>query len=424
MDETNVFLRLGIGLGLGLLVGIQRQWKASQLAGIRTFPLITLLGVLMAVVDQHAQTPWLAVAGLLAVAAMLYVGNRVRVGTAPRSPGLTTEMAALLMYGVGVATGYGLLGPSIALGGAVAVLLQFKDQLHDMVGRLTEKDLRAVMQLVLTALVILPVLPNRSFGWYEVLNPFKIWLMVVLIVGISLVGYLAAKLVGPRAGAVLAGLLGGLISSTATTVSYARQTALAPSPTVGSAAVAATVIMIASTVMNVRVLFEVAVVSPALLAHVVMPLGLLSTAMALLSLLLWIRSAPSGHQPLEHANPAQLRPALLFGALYAAILWLSAMAKANFGHQALYFVAALSGLTDMDAITLSTSELVRSQQLDPAIGWRVIFVATISNMAFKTTLAVLLGSIQLRWLVILAMGLALAAAGAIWWYGPIPLTIP
>jgi uncharacterized membrane protein (DUF4010 family) len=213
---------LAIALGLGLLVGLQREWTVAPIAGIRTFPLITLLGSFSAILAEEFGG-WVLGAGLLSVAVMLFMSNLARFEQGESDPGLTTEMAALVMYGVGAALVAGYTVPSVATGGVVAVLLHWKEPLHNFVRRIGATDLTAIMQLVLIALVILPVLPDAEFDVYRVLNPFRIWLMVVLIVGISLGAYVAYKLLGPRVGSVLGGVLGGLISSTATTVSYSRQ---------------------------------------------------------------------------------------------------------------------------------------------------------------------------------------------------------
>src|SRR5499426_1334578 len=227
MELSILFKQLVIALGLGLLVGLQREYADSQLAGIRTFPLVTILGVVCAMLAQSFGG-WVIAAGLIAVAGLIVVGNLEKFHAGPADPGLTTEIAMLLMYGVGA---YVVVGPetiAIAIGAGAAVLLQYKGQLHGMARKLGDEDLRAIMQFVLMSLVILLVLPNRTYGLYAVLNPREIWLMVLLIVGLSLAGYITYKFFGEHAGLLLGGILGGVISSTATTVSYARRTAHDP----------------------------------------------------------------------------------------------------------------------------------------------------------------------------------------------------
>ena len=260
--ELKLFGQIGISLLLGLLIGLQRQRAESAIGGIRTFPLIAAFGT-YAAGSRKNYGGWIIAAGLLAVAALLLVSNFMMARGGNADAGQTTEIAALLLFGVGAYLVVGELAVAVALGGVIAVLLHYKDPLHAFAKRIGEQDVTAIMQFVLISLVVLPVLPNRTFGPYDTLNPFQIWLMVVLIVGISLVGYVGYKLLGARQGALLGGVIGGLVSSTATTVSFARRAAATPA----SAGLAALVIMVASGVVYGRVMTEVSVIAPAPLAH-------------------------------------------------------------------------------------------------------------------------------------------------------------
>lgn len=242
--DLDVVQKLALAAGLGLLVGFQREWTAPHVAGIRTFTLITVFGTVIGLFNSDAGG-WLIGAGLIAVAAMIIVGNVIKFSDTQKEPGLTTQIAALLMYAVGIAIALGHMEFGIIVAGGTAVLLHWKKPLHSFIERFGEADVRAIIQLVLIALVILPILPNRSYGPYGVLNPFEMWLMVVLIVGISLGGYIGYVFFGAKAGTLLGGILGGLISSTATTVSYARRTRQSPE----LSTLAALVIMIASTIV-------------------------------------------------------------------------------------------------------------------------------------------------------------------------------
>ncbi|MAT14460.1 MAG: hypothetical protein CMJ46_04235 [Planctomyces sp.] len=407
-----VYQSIGISLALGLLVGLQRQYSNSDIAGIRTFALITLLGTVCAVVTEERST-WLTGAALLAVAIVLFVHNLAQVKLGDADMGMTTEVAALLMFGVGVMVGEELTGPAIVTAGIAAVLLHWKKKLHGLVGHMTENDIRGVMHLTLIGLVILPVLPDETYGPYEVLNPYSIWRMVVLIVGISMTAYVAQKVVGPRAGAVLGGILGGFISSTATTVSYARQSnaerSLAPTY--------ALVIFIASTIVNVRVLIEIGIVAPNLLKVAAWPLGLMLLLMVVeCGLFLFLFRQQSQQPPLED-NPAQLLPALIFGGLYAVILFVVAAAKDIFGNQALYWIAAISGLTDVDAITLSTANLFSDGRVEAETAWRVVLIATLSNLVFKAGLVGFLGTRKVLLYVVILFAITMAGGIAllVWW---------
>jgi uncharacterized membrane protein (DUF4010 family) len=408
MDLMDVFQPLGIALGLGLLVGLQRERTNARLAGFRTFPLVTLLGALCALLGKEFGG-WLVVAGLAGVAVVIAAGNLSAPKDGSVDPGLTTEAAMLVMFLDGAYLVVGHTAAALAIGGGVAVLLHLKPQMHAFAARMGEADVKAVMQFVLVALVILPVTPDRYFGPFSVLNPFRIWLMVVLIVGISLGGYVAYKLFGQRYGILSGGVLGGLISSTATTVSYARRAREMP----GMADTAALVVLLASSIVFVRILILLKITAPQFLRVAGPPLmAMLGVSVVVTLMLWWRRRRAAGALP-EPENPTELRTALVFALIYAVVVVAIAAAKEYFGPGALYVVAILSGLTDMDAITLSTGQLVSTAKLSAEDGWRVILAASLSNLLFKGGVAAALGGMalfrHLLWpfTVALAAGLAM-----------------
>ena len=399
-----MFQQLGLAVLLGLLVGLQREHAASGIAGMRTFPLITVLGSLSAMLAAHFGDSWIIAASLLGVVAVTVVGHLLRGHSEPSEddphPGTTTDMAMLLMFVVGVMIVTGPMPVAVAVGGGVAVLLQFKPELHRIAKKLGDADLRAIMQFVLITCIILPVLPNRNYDptslfqnqmSLDVLNPREIWLMVVLIVGLSLGGYISYKFFGRNAGTLLGGVLGGAVSSTATTVSYARS---ARRDSTG-AQTAAIVIMIASTVMYVRVLLAVAVVSPMFLKTVLLPVIALMVLTLLPAIVLWYRTRKIPAPMPEQQNPTQMTSAVVFGILYAVMLLALAAAKYYWSDRGLYAVAFLSGLAEMDAITLSTARMASTDTWVAADGWRLIVVAAMANVVSKTTLAGLLGGRRL-----------------------------
>jgi len=398
-----VLRQLAIALGLGVLVGLQREWAEEHVPGIRTFPLITLLGTLTALMAPHAGG-WPLGAGLVAVAALLIAQGSARLRRGEDSPGTTTAIAALLMYAVGATLILGDTVIAVMVAGAAAVLLHWKQTLHAFVHRIGKTEISAVIRLVLIALVVLPILPNQAYGPYGVLNPFKIWLMVVLICGISLGSYVAYRILGAKAGTVLGGILGGLISSTATTVSYARRSRNAPDV----ASLAALVIMIASTVVFGRVAIEVALVAPSIVSAVLPPLAVMMGLMALVSAGLYLFRRGEAAEVPAGEDPSDLKAAIIFGLLYAVIIFAVAVAKEHFGNRGLYTVAALSGLTDMDAITLSTAQLVKTGKLPVDIGWRMIVLGGLSNLVFKGAAVALLGHRRLLGRIAVVFGIALA----------------
>jgi uncharacterized membrane protein (DUF4010 family) len=413
MDLSLIFQHLGIGAGLGLLVGLQRERVASRLAGVRTFPLVTIFGSICGLLSQ-SQGGWVIAAGLVALAAIILMGKAAEFREGPVDPGLTTETALLLMYAVGAYLTIGYMEVAIAVGGGVAALLQFKGQLHGMVAKLGDNDLKAMMQLVLISLVILPVLPNRTFGPYAVLNPRQIWWMVVLIVGISLGGYIAYKFFGNKAGIILGGILGGIISSTATALSYSKRTAGTP----GMERLSAIVVTIASTMVFLRLLIIIAVVAPAFFPLASPPILLLLVILTGISLLMWFRGRKATTVMPAQDNPSDLRTALLFGLIYAITLFCVAAAKQHFGNAGMYTVAALSGLTDVDAITVSVSQLVGTNRLAAAHGWRLIILATLANFVFKGGVILVFGSRKLFMRVVLPFSLALVAGMMLIYFWP------
>jgi uncharacterized membrane protein (DUF4010 family) len=269
------------------------------------------------------------------------------------------------------------------------------------------------MQFVLITLVILPILPNRTFGPYQVFNPREAWLLVVLIVSIGLGGYVAFKMMGPRAGTLLGAILGGLISSTATTVSYARRTAAGQG--VGLAAMA---IMLASAVSAMRVIGIIAVVAPGQSWAFMPPLAILAGMMVIMAAVLWFTAKDEHAGTTEHANPAQLGTALIFALMYGMVLIAVAWARDTLGPGAIYGVAAASGATDMDAIALSTARLVDRAQLDPAVAWRAVVIGLMANAVFKAGAASVLGSRRLAVTVGILFGVVLLGGAALVWFWP------
>ena len=412
MDLSQIFQTLAISLGLGLLVGFQRERVETPIAGVRTFPLITVLGTLSGLL-AGAVGPWIVAAGLLGVTAAFATSNLASARRNPADPGITTEIAVLLMYLIGAYLVFGHRSVAVVLGAGVAVLLHAKPAMQGLVKHVGETDMRVIMQFVLITLVILPALPDRPYGPFAVFNPREIWWMVVLVVGISLCGYFALKLYGQRAGVLLAGLIGGLISSTATTLSYARRTVSHP----GQVTASTVVILLASTVVYVRVLVEVFAVAPRLFAPVAPPIAIL-LGVAILTCLALLRGAR--RVPLEapeHGNPTELRPALLFGGLYALVLFAVEAARHLLGERGVFVAAGISGLTDMDAITLSLSRLGARGDLPEHTVWRAIVIALASNLIFKTALVAFLGGWTLGRRVGSLFGIQLAAAAllvAVW----------
>ena len=417
--ESSIFQQLGISVLLGLLVGLQREHAASGIAGMRTFPLITVLGTLSALL-AYSLGAWVVPAAMLGVVAVIMAGHLPQLRQAEPHTGTTTDVAMLVMFAVGAYLAVGPMVVAVAVGGGVAVLLQFKGELHGIAKKLGDEDLRAIMQFVLISCIILPVLSDQNFGpskflglakhELDVFNPFETWLMVVLIVGMSLGGYIVYKFFGGNAGILLGGVLGGAISSTATTVSYSQQA----KDNFIDRRVAAIVIMVASTVSYVRVLIAVLVVSPDFLPKVSSPVGILMGLTFLPAAIIWLCNRKHPKPMPEQKNPTQMKSALVFGAMYVGVLFALAAAKQFIGGGGLYLVAGLSGLTEMDAITLSTARMsLTDQTIMATVGWRLIVVAAMANMVSKSMLAGLLGGRDLLKQILILFAIPLAGGAAI-----------
>lgn len=417
MSTALIFQQLGISLGLGLLVGLQRERSEADAPGLRTFPLITILGTVCALIGRDLGG-WVVFAGFVGLIVILLFPVLIRMRQADADPGITTDVAALLMYAVGalVVVLPEQPGVPVAIGGGVAVLLQYKLELHTLARQLGDRDIKAIMQFVLLSCVILPVLPNQNF-FLGVVNPRETWLMVVLIVGMSLGGYILYKFLGRDAGILLGGLLGGAISSTATTVSQARQTSD------GHADIRppALIILIASTVVFVRVLIEAAVVAPAFLKSLAPPIAVIMLIMLIPVAVVWLRVRKQPSEMPAQGNPTELKTALMFGAMYTLVLLALAWVKEYVGDRWLFGVAILSGLTDMDAITLSTARMFRTESAQTWIatdGWRLVVSAALANMIFKSLMVASLAPWKLTRYVILLFALPFAGGLAVLFLWP------
>jgi uncharacterized membrane protein (DUF4010 family) len=410
MDGTlSLILAFAVSAAIGLLVGLERERKPSAKAGVRTFTLIALLGTLAALLDEATGSEWALAAGAVCVTATLVAAYLHDRETVRDDSGTTTVVAALAVFFLGAMNYHGYRLPAVALGVAITVLLYFKAEIEGFSHKLTGQDVRSMLQFAVLTAVILPLLPDRAFGPYGVLNPFQIWLMVVLVAGVSLSGYVAWRLTLGRHGLLLTGVLGGLVSSTATTLGYARQVA-AGSQTLPAAVL---VILLANATMLARVLFLVGVVAPdALPRALVLLVPALLVALAGVA---WrwkaVDTAPANGEE-AFRNPTQLGTALGFGAAYALVLLFSAWANDVLGASGVLALAAASGLTDVDAITLSSMQMLNRDALSGEVALTAVAVAVASNLVFKTVTASAAGGPVLRGPVVRAFGAVLVGLGA------------
>lgn len=402
--------RYAAALAIGLLMGLERERNPAAKAGLRTFALTALFGVLATHLADKTGTPWLIVAGLLLAGAMI-IAAYLRQPVESGDPGTTTVSAVLICYGLGVLCWLDELQLAAMLGIGSTVLLYFKAELRGISQTLTRRDLISILQFAVLSLIVLPLLPNQGFGPYGALNPHQIWWMVVLISGISLAGYAALRIVGQNRGTVLIGLLGGLVSSTATTLTFSRHAR--DNEAMGHLSIV--VIVLANLVVLVRLAVVVGVLSGAIFAELAPILaaglicGLLAAGYGLHKL------KPSGEAPeLIVSNPTEIRAAVTFGLLYAVVLMASAWLSDLAGPGGLYAVAAASGLTDVDAITLSTLRLVNMQNITSDQAVIAVLLAFVANLVFKSGLVWAIGGWSMARHVIAGMA-AIAGGLAVGW---------
>ncbi len=374
-------------LALGLLIGLERERSPAAKAGLRTFALVAMLGTLSALLADRTGSPWPLAAAFLGVSAMI-IGAYLDDHEQSSDPGTTTQAALMLVFGLGAMVWYGYGTLAIMLAIVSTVLLHYKPELHSMSNSLTRGDLQSMLQFAVLSFIILPILPDREFGPYNALNPHQVWLMVVLISGVSLAGYVALRTIGERYGAPLLGFFGGMVSSTATTMVYARHGKTGDS----MAKLAAVVVMIANLVVLVRLAVVSSVVSLRLVPHI-LPVLLGGFALgSVMTFLLWRHVTRSGSLPMPQiTNPAEIRVALGFGLLYAVVLFCAAWLSDHAGSGGLYALAFVSGLTDVDAISISSLRLFELGKLPADEAVMAISIAYLSNLLFKFGLVLTVG---------------------------------
>ena len=414
--ELHALLRFAIALFIGALVGIDREKKRlaetdREISGLRTFILIALSGALAAWLAQRFDSPGIFFGTGALVAAIVVTGYAV-AARRHASYGLTSEVAALVVYLLGGMTLAGDPELAVALAIATAAVLAFKEPLHGAVAKIDRDDLYAGLTLLICTFIVLPVLPDHAVDPWNALNPYRMWWLVILISGLSLVGYVATRVLGPEHGVPLTGLVGGLVSSTAVTLSFARRSNDDERGR-GSIDALAAGILLAWSVMFARVLVEVAVVNPPLLGSLLVPmvaLGLLSagTAAVFHARGRAANDAAGGEVPLR--NPFSLRSAIRFALFFAAVLLLVKLVEAKLPPSGLYGVAALAGLTDVDAITLSMAENSAAGAVAPRVATTAIVIAALANSLVKAALVLALATPALRRRIVAATGVLIAGA--------------
>ena len=391
-------LNLAIALALGLIVGLERGWTTrdqhggERAAGFRSFGLAGLTGGIVGLLSSPDRVIVIA-AGVLAFGALVVTAYVVSA-RATKDRGMTTEIALMATFGLGVMATLGAPFEAAAAAIVMSLLLGLKPELHRAVRGLERRELLATLQLLLIAAVLVPLLPARDMGPWQAINPRTIGLLVLLIAGLSYIGYFAVALLGSRIGLILTAALGGLSSSTAVTVAYARRARAiaAEGPLLGAG------IALAAATMVPRLAIEIAAVNADILA------GLWPTFVALAAIpligLAWVALSSRKAVPateIKLANPLQLKAALVFGALLSVLSLASAALQDWLGDPGVYAVAAIAGLADVDAIGLSLAQAA-GRTISEETAQRAIVLAVLVNTATKAGIATVLGGYpMLRW---------------------------
>jgi uncharacterized membrane protein (DUF4010 family) len=410
LDAFEPWWRFAAAVLIGALIGMEREFVQQrsgeqEFGGIRTFALMALLGAVAAYFTHRFGLPLFmgAYLGLILLLWASYLAPSMR----GEEEGITTEIAALMTPLLGAMVIWDAPELAAALGVLTALILALKPGLHNLARSMSAEDLRATLEFAIITAVILPLLPNEGYGPFNLLNPSLIWLLVVFVSGIGFIGYVLMKVFGTARGISLTGLLGGLVSSTATTLSFAGRSKTSQ----GLSNALAQGILLASSVMFPRVLVEVTVVNRELLPLIIVPLGAMLLVGALLVGLYWLRHRSQDEEKhsstVKLGNPLRLQTAIGFGLLFALVLIAVRAANEYLGTAGVYAASILAGITDVDSITLSVADLSANGSLEPRVAAFSIVLATLVNTTVKMIAAGALGSSELRRIIWRTFGLML-----------------
>jgi len=409
--SESALVRLLVAAAVGLLIGLDRERAEARksrklFAGIRTFPLIALAAAIPMLLLPEAGAVLLVVS-FIAVAGVAVIAYAR--GSASGHLGATTEMAALTTFFLGALAGAGHLVVAAATGVVVAVLLVSKPRLEGFSRQVSGEELGSALELAVVAVIVLPLVPNQGYGPWALLNPFDIWLVVVLVSGLSFVGFIAMRVLGAGRGMLVAGAVGALVSSTAVTVAMANEAKR--SSHVGTLAAAATVL--ASAIMCLRVGVFASLVNVGILPRLLPVIAVMAVEGLACAVLLRrkVGDASGVGSPAEVTNPSSLAAAVVFALIYAGVLLLVRATQEYLGAGGIYVAAALSSLADVDAVAIALTSL-GSQKADWTASALAVSIAMVTNTLVKLGIAVSMGAGSFRPQVAVALG-GMAVVGAV-----------
>jgi len=412
-SDTHLLALLGSALVIGLLIGLERGWKTrsnkegSRIAGLRTYGLVGLLGGATGMISPKIGTLsfGLIFLGFASAAIVAYALQRATNSDIS----ITSLVATLLTFILGAMCTFDMVAYAAPAAVVAVLILGMKEELHGWLERLEKKELFAVLKLALISIVLLPVLPDKGYGPWQALNPYEIWLMVVLIAGISFAGYITMKMAGPGKGVVFTALAAGLASSTALTLQYsnlARSNAnLTRLLSIG--------ILLACGTMFPRMLFVATLINPDLFEQLAAPMLGMTTILWGACLFYWQRRETQPIEVTNLNNPVEFKPALFFGLLLALIILLGKATVAWAGHSGILVLAVLSGIADVDPINLTLAKM-SLDEIGAGIAILGIVVAATSNTLLKGILAFSIGgrAIGIRVMIPLFFAALIGVLGA------------
>lgn len=417
MDTLELFQRLAVALAIGFLIGLERGWKTrlepdgDRAAGLRTNALGGLLGGVWAALGMsHGDGGLIALSLAFAVFSAAILLFRYREAQQEKTNGVTTVVAAMLAFALGALAVMGNMAVAGALGVATAALLAFKEVLHGWVSRISWIELRSGLLLGAMSFILLPLLPNHTVDPWNTINPFELWLLTVLIAAMSFAGYVAIKAVGDQAGIIVTGVAGGLVSSTAVTVTLAEMAREHPEKVAPLTAGA----LFASATMAARVLAVAGAVGMALIPKIVIPVGV-GGAVLLALAIFFLRQTKEGVEGgrLKLTNPFEIATVLKFGLLLTVITVTTKLLTRVGGGEGVYALAALSGISDVDAMTLSMSRLA-SDPGSVTLAANAVLIVVAVNTISKAVIGWITGGAEYgkRLLMAAAAAIAAGATGA------------
>lgn len=406
--DSEALSRLTVALAIGLLVGLERGWQtrdaedSRRAAGFRTFALSGLLGGVTGLVSLQTSAAiigWIFLGYVGAFTAFHWLEARREGGAS-----VTSVVAGMLTFLLGTLAVVGDLQLAITSAVGVTVLLALREPLHRWINSLNWQEIRAILTLLAMSFLLLPLLPNRPIDPWNAINPHRIWLLAIMIATISFAGYIAIKAFGNRLGVFMAASAGGLASSTATTLALARLAREHPS----SSGLLGAGILVASVVMMLRTGAIALALNGAFLAPLIPALLTAAAVLSIGAAVLWFRNAQQETPDLQIANPLAIGTAIKLAALLAAVMMAAELVRRAFGQVGVLVVAALSGVADVDAVTISMAR-VAGGDVDPNTAARAIMIAIVVNTISKTIMA---GSVGNRKVGLLVGGISAAALAA------------